>query len=394
MTTFRSLAAVTLLLIAAANAAPVAAQSLFSTRGLGVPMRAVDARAAALGGIGVGLIGFHTSMTSPAELAGVTRRGVSAALQPVSASFDVAGAEDGTAGTRFPLVTVIYPLSQRLVASVGYGSYLEQSWGITTTSSQVIGDRTYDVSDLLRSQGGIAQARVSAVYSLSPAFAIGAAAGLLTGNVERLAIRSFVDSAGQPLAPFSEQNRWRYSAPIAAVGIRWDLLGRIRIGASVLAGGDVDATSVIGTAPDRTYGAPLELSAGASARLSPLLMATGGAVWSRMPTTSEQTVTDETLRVGGGVEYQGLRSGLRTYPLRLGAQWAQLPYRLEMEDAATEWGIGGGVGFRLGDPTDPSAVADIGIQRGGRSGLSGGAVTDGVSESLWRFSFSLSLFAR
>ena len=50
------------------------AQSLFATRGLGVPVSPVDARVAALGGMGVGLLGFHTSMVNPAELAGLSRR--------------------------------------------------------------------------------------------------------------------------------------------------------------------------------------------------------------------------------------------------------------------------------------------------------------------------------
>lgn len=392
MTRFRITAAAVLL--TGILVLPAAGQSLFSTRGLGVPVPAVDARAAALGGIGVGLIGFHTSLTNPAELAGLTQRGVSAALQPVSTSFDVGGAEDGTSGTRFPLLAIIYPLSQRVVMSAAYGSFLDQSWGVVTESTQVIGGQSYDVTDLLRSRGGIAQARVSAVYSLSPSFAVGAAGGLLTGNVERVAARLFTDSVGGQFRGFNDERRWRYSAPIGVVGARLDLAGRIRLGASALYGGKLNATGTTLESDDREYGAPLELSAGASARLTPLLMATAGTVWSRMPSTDGDVLMRETVRVGGGVEYQGLRRGQRTYPLRLGGHWSQLPYYFQDEAAPTEWGLGGGIGFRLGDPADPSAVADVGLERGRRTGLGGAAVAEDINENLWRFSFSLSLFAR
>jgi hypothetical protein len=377
----------------AGSAVPAHAQSLFATRGLGVPVAPVDARGAALGSIGVGLLGFHTSMVNPAELAGLSRRGVSAALQPVSTSVDVEGAEDGTSATRFPVVSILYPVSPRLVLSLGYGGYLDQTWGVLTQTEQVINDETVTVNDLLRSSGGIAQMRLSAAWTLSPSFVVGAAAGLLAGNVDRIAVRTFADSANS-IRFFEERRRWRYSAPTGAVGIRWDPISRLRLGASLMAGGDLEARSDDEDAEDRDYGAPLEVNAGASLRLSPLLMATAGGAWSRVPATSGQTLSSETMRLGGGFEFQGLRSGLRTYPLRLGVRWAQLPYHFDGEEQPTEFGVAGGLGFRLGDPMDPAAVADFAIERAARSGLSGGAIADGVDERLWRLTFSLSLFAR
>ncbi|HEX2166398.1 MAG TPA: hypothetical protein VHG09_04075 [Longimicrobiales bacterium] len=391
MTSLRRILA--LALLAGSVAAPVSAQSLFATRGLGVPVAGVDARGAALGGIGVGLFGFHTSLVNPAALAGLTRRGVSAALQPVSTSVDVEGAEDGTSGTRFPLVSVLYPVSPRLVLSLGYSGYLDQTWGVISQSEQVINDETVTVHDLLRSTGGIAQMRLSAAYSLTPTFAVGLAGGLLAGNVDRLAVRTF-DDAGDDIRFFEERRRWRYSAPIAAAGFRWDAATGLRVGASVMAGTDLEARSDDEGAEDRDYGAPLDVSVGGSLRLSSLMMATVGGGWSRVPSTTGTTVSSETMRVGGGIEYQGLRSGLRTYPVRLGGRWSQLPYHLEGETQPTEVGVSGGIGFRLGDPMDPAAVADFSVERAKRSGLADGVVAGGVDEQLWRFTFSLSLFAR
>jgi hypothetical protein len=383
------------LLFVVLSAAPGSAQSLFSTRGLGVPTPAVDARAAALGGIGVGLIGFHTSLVNPAEFAGITRRGVSAALQPVSSTTQVDGEEDSTSGTRFPLLAILYPIGQRTVLNVGYGSYLEQSWAVTREDALVIDGRPVAVTDLIQSTGGIAQLRVGAAYSVTPRLAVGAAAGLLTGNVERVALRRFsidtlTDAGG--LRDFEERMRWNYLAPMASVGIRWDIAGRFRVGATAMAAGRVEADVREGEGEERTYDAPLEFAAGGSARLSPLFLVNAGGAWSRMPGTSGETVTRETVRFGGGLEYQGVRSGLRTYPVRLGARWAQLPYHLADETAPTEWAAGVGVGFRLGDPANPAAVADISVERGERDGLAGGAVQGGLNERHWRFTFSLSVF--
>jgi hypothetical protein len=388
----RPLASGAALLLLTLFTTPLQAQSLFGVRGLGVPAPPIDARAAALGGIGVGLTGFHTSMMNPAEISGVTRRGVSAALQPMNMNANIDGAEDGTAGTRFPVLRMIYPVNERLVMSLGYGSYLEQSWGVLTRSQQEIEGRTVTVNDLLRSTGGIAQLRLGAAYSLSPSLAVGAAAGLFTGNVERLAARGFTNDTLGTLQPFEQRLRWTYLAPLVSVGARWDVAGVARIGASALIGGTIEAEGREGPAEDRSYGAPLELAAGASTRFGPLLTANAGVVWSRPPGTEGETVTRETVRVGGGLEYQGVRSGARTYPVRVGARWEQLPYHLQAEAPATEWGAGLGVGFRLGEPANPAALVDLSVERGERSGLAGGALSGGLTEQMWRFTFSLSLF--
>jgi hypothetical protein len=381
-------------LVATAAPAPAAGQSLFATRGLGVPAPAVDARAAALGGIGVGLIGFHTSAINPAEIAGITRRGVSAALQPVSINTEVDGEEAGTAGTRFPLLRLLYPIGQRTILSASYGSYLEQSWAITSETELSFENGTVTATDVLRSTGGMAQLRLGFAYTLTPSLAVGAAGGLITGNVEQVIARSFGADTLNLLIPFEERTRWNYLAPMASVGVRWDVGDRLRIGASAMVAAEVEA-SVADDEDDsreRTLGAPLELAAGASVRLSPLFLVNGGTIWSRVPAPTGEAVSRETLRIGGGLEYQGVRSGVRTYPVRVGARWAQLPYYNEGETAPTEWAAGLGFGFRLGDPANPAAVADLGVERGGRSGLDAPTRPGGVSESLWRFTFSLSLF--
>ena len=109
-------------LVASALPAQLQAQSLFATRGLGVPITASDARAAALGGIGVGLSGFNFTMENPADVAGLLRRGATATLQPTWNNMELDGQSDRVGGSRFPLIRVFYPLNPRLAASLGYGA--------------------------------------------------------------------------------------------------------------------------------------------------------------------------------------------------------------------------------------------------------------------------------
>ena len=101
----------------------------------------------------------------------------------------------------------------------------------------------------------------------------------------------------------------------------------------------------------------------------------------------------ETWAFGGGLEYSGLRSGRRTFPIRVGARWQQLPYHAIGEEAAREVAGGVGIGFRLAtDATGPLAVLDTGLERARRTGLAGSAIAEGIEESLWRWTLSLSLF--
>jgi len=383
-----------------ATAGSVSAQTLFSTRGLGVPLPAVDARARALGGIGVGLLGLNTSLVNPAEIAGLGRRGVAAALQPSSGSSEVAGVEDDLSASRFPLIRVIYPVSSRVVASVGYGGVLDESWAIATDGFERIGSDSVATRDVLRSTGGLGQVSVTFAYSVTPSLAIGIGGGLYTGSVQRRALRQFTDTAFA-LADFETRLRWEYRAPVAVAGVRFDPNPNLRVGASVTVPGTLDVRAKEGAVEDGEIRMPISASFGASTWLAPELLLAAGAEWSGRGGGETNVFEDGSVvrrnawRYGGGVEWEGLSSGTRTFPVRLGGSFAQLPYYNEDEAAPSEWSAAFGLGFRLaGDEAGPLAVADIGIERGGRTGLESTRIAEGVTESFWRFTFSLSLFGR
>jgi hypothetical protein len=394
----RALRTIVLALLAVSAASPVAAQSLFATRGLGLPVAPLDARARALGGIGVGLIGFDMSFTNPAEVAGLGRRGIVASLQPGSASPTIDGQTGDISASRFPLIRLAYPLGQRFVASLGYASALEQSWSITQSGTEIIGKDTVDTRDVIGATGGVARVGIGLALRLNDAFAVGLNGGLYTGNLDRRVTRTFSDST-IGLQPFDTRLQWDYSGQWVAAGMRFDVPGVARVGASFSLSSDLEVNGLDEGARDDRADMPMMFSAGASGVLSSTLAAAAGAEWAGGASGRVLQADDavsfrrDTWRVGGGLEYTGWRGTARTWPIRLGANWAQLPFHDEGETPASEWAVGLGFGLNVtGDAASPLAILDMSVERGSRSGLESTAVPGGLSESFWRWTFSLSLF--
>lgn len=381
-------------------AAPARAQSLFSARGLGLPVQPVDARSRALGGVGVGLFGLNMSMVNPAEIAGFSRRGVTAALQPTMTDITIGDASDNVSGTRFPLMHAVLPVGSRVVLGLGYGASYDQFWSIQMQDTVMIGSSEVGVTDVVRSDGGLGQARLSAAVTLSPSFAVGAAVGLHTGSLERQVDRTFGDSTVN-YTPYTTQIRWDYSGIVGVVGARWDPDPALRLAASATFGGDIDADGKEGDAVSRSFSTPLRVAFGASGLLGTELIATVGAEWSEAEAESEGgaalplATADQTWRVGGGVEWTGRPEATRSFPIRIGGSWANLPYHLADEEEATEWTVGGGIGLRLADAArEPYAAADVTLERGSRTGFTSSTLASGLEESFWRVTISLSLFGR
>lgn len=375
------------------------AQSLFGMRGMGIPVAPVDARARALGGMGIGLLGLNASLANPADVAGLTRRGIVAVLQPGSASPEVAGSTGNLEASRFPLVRLIYPFG-RLVATLGYGSFLEQSWGIRQTGIERYGADSVDVTDIIESTGGLSRLALGAAWPLSERVAIGAEVGLHAGVLDRRVRRTFADTV-TGLLEFDTRYRWGYRGALATLGVRWDPRSAVRLSGSVTLADRVEIDGRTTGSGDDSFRAPFRVTAGGSAYLSQLWLATAGAEWSGRGGEAE-TVFDASdaiamrrnaWRLGGGLEYHGVRSGQRAFPFRVGAGYQQLPFYNTGEDPASEWSGAVGMGFRLaGDEANPLAVADFAYERGRRSGLASAALPDGLRESFWRLTFTLSLF--
>ena len=388
-----------LLLLSMALPCAARAQSLFATRGLGTPLEGYDARARAMSVNGVGLAGLSMSLLNPAEAGGTLRRGISATFQPWGASVDLNGQRGNVGGTRFPLITILYPVS-RITFTAGFSGLLDQSWAITTTGVEHLGADSVISQDVLRSTGGIGQLSVGAAYMVSPRLSIGVQGGLYTGSVMRTTRREFPDST---LLAFEANSRWDYTGPFGSVGARWDALPQVRVGGSVTFGHKLEAHAKQGATTNYSYDMPMRIAAGASGRINDRLMValsttisdyTEGADYTA-PGAALPTTANRTVELGGGVEWDELRSGTRVFPLRAGYHITKLPFHNASDEAATERAFSGGLGLRLAeDDYGPLAVADIGFEKGKRDGWSNSTLPGGLSENFWRFSVTMSLFGR
>ena len=377
------------------------AQSLFDTRGLGTPAEGFDARARALSVNGVGLLGFSTSMLNPAEQAGILRRGVTASFQPYIGTTDFEGESDDVSATRFPLVSIVYP-TRFATFTLGYSSVLEQSYAVIAQGQETLGSTTVVTQDVVKHVGGIGQLRFGAARYLARNFAMGVSVGLYTGNLDRGLSRTYPDST-LGFRDFETHTRWNYSAPQASVGFRWDAMADLRVGGSVTWSGTLKAEpSDTSAGLSYEYDMPLRFAVGASGRIGRNLFAAVSGTWVswssddyRTPGSIQATTAEQQMEIGAGIEYTELRTGNRVFPLRLGARTSKLPFHNTGEEAPTEWAVTGGLGLRLvEDEFGPLAVADIGVERATREGLASSVAPDGLKESFWRFTVSLSLFGR
>lgn len=395
----RSLAVLALLLAVLPGQAR--AQSLFGTAGLGLPVSPLDGRARALGGIGTGLLGENTSLINPADVAGIGFRSISAVFQPSSQRISVDGESQRRGATRFPLIRVLYPFGTRIVGSVGYGAFLDQSWAIERDGSELLGGVQIPVHDIVRSTGGLSQLRVGFAYTASESFALGVGGGLYTGEVQRHLTRTFNDTttAGLSLENYDAVDRWRYSGPIAEAGLRWDPMPVVRVAGSLTWSGDLHGHAEDTGLDNFRVSMPLRASVGLSALLSSQLEAALGGNWANWSVAAGDSVAwqpdalkgaRDVWEIGGGLEWQGVESATRTYPIRLGAHYARLPFTVSGQ-TATEFSAGLGFGLRLAPgPAGPAGLVDAALERGHRSTADGAD----LSEQFWRLTLSLTLFGR
>ncbi len=388
-------------LLALLCAGPALAQSLFATRGLGTPIVPVDARSRALGGIGIGLFGLNMSLVNPADVAGLARRGIGAELQPGSTNADVGGQSGGLSAARFPMMRIVYPVSSTVLASLGYGGLLEQSWGVTLSNKEIIGADTVDTTDNIVSTGGVAKLALGAAVQVSPWLSLGGAGGLYTGSLDRRVSRTFADST-LGLREFDSRLTWNYHGAFATLGFRANAGQTLRAGAAITLSQHLRIEGQDSTARDDRADVPLRVSAGLSSAFSSSWLATAGMEWNGGGTkpvfqsTDASAMQRSTWRLGGGLEYEGAQKGGRVFPLRVGGSWTQFPYFNAGESPASEWSVALGAGARLAADQggQPLAVADVALERGGRRGLASTQLPGGLKESFWRISFSLSLFGQ
>ena len=371
------------------GAQPAAAQSLFSTGGLGLIADPMDARGAALGGTSLGFPGAELSWDNPAGAVGLPAAGlrVSFQLDGFDATFAGRSAEASTA--RFPLLLGAFPFGNRWTVTAGFAGFLDQNWAFEQRDTLVVGTDSVEVLDRIASEGGASRFRVGTAYRLLPSLSIGLGAELFTGGSERVAGRIF---PGQT-APVCCTASWTYSGAGALASVDWTPSEAFTVALSASAGGSLDADATSGEdAVDRSYDLPVLLNAGASGRIASNVLVTLGGQWGGWSSLDEALVDQGGARdswsLQGGVEAEVFQLLGQPVPLRIGARTERLPFRFLGADNewADETAFSGGTGMVLGGG---AARLDLSMERGTR-----GSDAAGLKESYWRLLFSATVLGR
>ena len=376
-------------LLSAFAAAPAGAQSLLSSRGLGYPIEPLDARARGLGGLATGLAEPVPSMINPAAAAGITAFGFIAAIQPERYDATANGGVQNTANTvRFPLLVAVLPVTPRLVAQAGYGTFLDQHWQVEQSDSITLSTGRVGVTDRFSSSGGVARFQGGLAYRVNERLSGGAAADVFTGAARDSSVRLITGVAGA-----ITEVVYTYSGVGARVGARWQALDRLTIAAAAHGGGHIRAVSDSTGTERKDYTNPTGIDGGASYQLGRSTLLAASASWNRWGALNDELSavsggSRDALTVAGGVEYTGLQFARKALPLRLGGRYAELPFRWSGASSAfpTERAVSLGAGYSLGGR---AALLDAAAERGWRGGSAAG-----IDESYWRFSFSVRVLAR
>ncbi|HEX8395152.1 MAG TPA: hypothetical protein VF665_22585 [Longimicrobium sp.] len=378
------------LLAAALSAAPAGAQSLLSSAGLGYLLDPIDARSRGMGYVALGLPEPSLSLVNVADAAGLPAAGLTITLQTDVLQGKPAGGSDGLDfnTTRFPAIEAAFPAGPRAVVTVGYGAVLDQNWSAVREDSVMISGKNRFAQDRFLSRGAVSRFRAGLAYHVRPRLDVGVGVDVYTGAVNDSVSRVFPNEIGV-LFPSATGTQYEWQGLGFTAGARYRAPA-FTVSAAVTAAGDLTAAPKDSVGTERSYALPLTVDGGASAQISQATRLAASVRWSGWSAAGENFVTADQARdvmqAGGGIEYSGLRFLNRPLPVRLGARWAQLPFRYGTGEFADERALTAGLGVVIGGG---QATLNLSGERGMRGGDAAG-----IDESFWRVAFSLSLLGR
>jgi hypothetical protein len=368
-----ALAALALLCVAAS----ASAQGSLSVQGFGYPPGQISTRAQGMGGGPAEL--DATSALNPASVVDVGPTQIYLQYDPEFRTVSSAGTTSKTTTARFPILSVIIPLSTRLSFGIGSSTLVDRSSLTKSKVLQVIDTSTVTVAQSVRVLGAIDDVRAALGYTISPAFRIGFGAHLITGTNQLTLIQRFPDSAR--FSNLLETSRVSYSGNAFSGGFELHPSKLLSLGVSGRKGGTIRAESgdtVIATAkaPDH-YGASVEYIGWGGVSLAAHL---GRDQWKAMrPLASSGVTAYDSWDIGGGIEAEGPRLIGRASVVRLGVRHRTLPFSTT-GSSVSELSLGGGLGIEL---ARNRARIDVGLLHAGRSS------SDAVKEHAYILSLGL-----
>ena len=373
--------------------APVSAQSIFNSAGLGMPIEPLDGRARALGSFGIGLRGPTLLPTDPAAAARLLLPTGVIVAQPswVDLRQEGSGQRAYHQGTRFPLLALAYQsLGGTFMAQ--FSSVFDQGYAGESAAEVVINGTTIPATDQFLQQGSLSSLAAGYARMLGGESAVGMLVGRYSGRVDQRLTREYGDVSGLgAVDTYISGGSWRYSGWSVTAGASTELIGDVRLAASATWSTDVEADPVATTEGQaRSFSVPLQLRVGASSVLTEGLTVSASAVRADWTVAADDVDGGTLVRTvyggGAGIELSQARLFGREAPLRLGYRLSGLPFSIG-GGVGTEQVFSGGLALVLNQSNGVVlATTDLGVERGRRTG---GVVT----EDFWRATLSLRLSA-
>ena len=316
-----------LLGLAALPAVASAQTSQFGVRGLGMPGRALSARAFSTGGA-FAMFDVESSV-NPASLGRATA--LSAGFNVLQDYRDVenpAGSAS-TRETRFPHLTVAGP-ARVLPAVLGlsYSMYTNRDFTLASVDTAVLRGTLVPVTDTLASRGGLSDLRLAGAYRLSDAWIVGAGFHVITGSNRLRARRTFSDTTYQVSTESTELSFAGVGLSLGVIrnfGPRFSVAGSVRYDGKLNV--DRDSTRI------GTVDLPYSFGVGVRWRAQPKIELASQVIvktWSGANSdllAQRGNGAQNTVEASLGMEFSNPRRPTRT-PIRLGARYGTLPFTL------------------------------------------------------------------
>lgn len=365
-----------------------AGQGNLSTQGFGYPPGQLSARGIATGGAVAEI--DPQSAVNPATpmLWGATV--LFGQYDPEFRRVDVPGnGSSRTMTARFPGVGASFRIGGRLAAGLNVSTLLDRTWSTQFEHEQVVGADTVIATNVLTSEGSIADIRVALAYAITPRVSFGIGGHFFSGENRFTHQQSFPDTVR--FSGTLERSDVSYGGMGISAGFEARIRQSWQIAASARTGGDLTAESSDTTLS--TARVPLRYGAGVTylglhgAQLS---ARASFEEWSSLQPLGSQNVTAfDSWDLGLGADVTGPRIGRRVITVRAGARHRTLPFGARgqrVEELAFSTGLGIPISL-------DRATLDIGLARATRdAGRVSGPDTPGgvdVSETAYILSFGI-----
>jgi hypothetical protein len=372
-----------------AHGSTLMAQAPVTSLGLGYPVAPLDARAAAMGGTGLGLIGGTLSGRNPADMRGFSRPTLGITYAPEAVDVKSPGTSQSTARSRLAIVQAVVPLRSWTVG-LSFASGLDQDWSVSLQDTLESSFGNFPFEERRENDGGVSTVTLGIARQIGD-FSIGIDGSLLTGSLRQTFVRRFdvaLEDPGRAVGIANGEARFSWSGFRARGGIATAIGSRVRVSGEIGIGTDLKATrDTAGEATTYEFAMPLEWSVGGSARLAENLLASaavGFADWSATAADLPGGAASDVLWFGAGLEYVGLELLGATMPVRAGFRRTDLPFHEPAEEPLSETAGTLGIGLEVGGGR---AAFDVALEIGTRGDLAG----SGVEEGFRRFSLSMAL---